>query len=60
VLAEAMAISAEVSARLNRGVYAPDCEGEAHYREIYDDLCRASRYQLSALKAFSGIEWREK
>jgi hypothetical protein len=60
VLAEAAAISAEVSARLARGVYAPDREGEAHYREIYEDLCRASRQQLAALKAFSGVEWRER
>jgi hypothetical protein len=59
IIADAIANSAEISARLARGVYAPDREGEEHYREIYDNLCRATRYQLSALKAFSAVEWRE-
>jgi hypothetical protein len=59
VIADAIANSQEVSARLSRGVYAPDREGEARYREIYDDLRRATSYQLAALKAFSQIEWRE-
>jgi len=40
-------------------MYAPDYEREAHYREIYDDLCRTTRQQLEALKAFSQIDWRE-
>ena len=59
VIADAIANCAEVSARLGRGVYAPDCEAEAHYREIYDDLRRTTRQQLEALKAFSQINWRE-
>jgi hypothetical protein len=59
VIADALANCAEVSARLSRGVYAPDREGEAHYREIYDNLCRTNRQQLEALKAFSQIAWRE-
>jgi hypothetical protein len=59
VIADAIAISQDVSARLTRGIYAPDCEGEAHYRQIYDNLCRATRQQLEALNAFSQIEWGE-
>ena len=59
VIADALVNSQEVSARLNRGVYAPDREGEAYYREIYDNLCRATRQQLEALRAFSQIAWRE-
>ena len=59
VIADALINSQEVSARLSRGVYAPDREGEAHYREIYDNLCRTNRQQLEALKAFSQIAWRE-
>jgi hypothetical protein len=59
VIADAIANCIAVSARLDRGMYAPDCEMEAHYREIYDDLCRATRQQLEALNAFSQIDWRE-
>jgi hypothetical protein len=59
VIADAITNSQELLTRLSRGVYAPDREGEAHYRQIYDDLCRTNRQQLEALKAFSGIEWRE-
>jgi hypothetical protein len=59
VIADAIANCAAVSARLGRGVYAPDFEGEAHYWAIYDDLRRTTRQQLEALKAFSQIDWRE-
>ena len=59
VIADAIANSQEISARLSRGVYAPGREGEAHYRRIYDDLCQINRQQLEALKAFSQIAWRE-
>jgi hypothetical protein len=59
IIADALANSQAVLARLNRGMYAPDFEREAHYREIYDDLCCTTRQQLEALKAFSQIDWRE-
>jgi hypothetical protein len=59
VIADAVANCAEVSARLSRGVYAPDFEGEAYYRQIYDDLRRTTRQQLEALHAFFTIDWRE-
>ena len=59
VVADAIANSQELLTRLSRGVYAPDREGEAHYREIYDNLCRTNRQQLEALKAFSQVAWRE-
>jgi len=59
IIADAIANCDAVSARLNRGIYAPDYEREAHYREIYDDLCRTTRQQLEALKVFSQIDWRE-
>jgi hypothetical protein len=59
VIGDAIANCAAVSERLNRGMYAPDREGEAHYRAIFDDLCRTTRQQLEALKAFSQIDWRE-
>jgi hypothetical protein len=59
VLADAIANSSAMLARLNRGVYAPDCEGEDYYRGIWDDLRQTTRQQLEALKAFSQIDWRE-
>ena len=59
VIADAVANCVAVSARLDHGMYAPDCEREAHYREIYNDLCRTTRQQLEALNAFSQIDWRE-
>ena len=59
VIADALTNSQEVLSRLNRDVYAPDFEAEAHYRQIYDDLRRTTREQLEALKAFSAIDWRE-
>jgi hypothetical protein len=59
VIADAIANCAEVAARLDRGVYAPDFEGEAYYRQIYNDLRRTTRQQLEALNAFSTIDWRE-
>jgi len=59
IIADAIANCDAVSARLNRGMYAPDRVGEAHYRGIYDDLCRTTRQQLEALKAFSAVDWRE-
>src|SRR5262249_58728552 len=34
IIADAIANCDAVSARLNRGMYAPDREGEAHYRGI--------------------------
>jgi len=49
VIADAIANSQGVSARLNRGMYAPDFERGAHYKEIYDNLCRTTRQQLEAL-----------
>jgi hypothetical protein len=40
-------------------MYAPDYEGEARYREVFNCLCRSTRQQLQALEAFAEIEWRE-
>jgi len=58
-IADAMPISRTLSARLQRGMYAPDYEGEARYREVFNCLCRSTRQQLQALEAFAEIEWRE-
>ena len=59
IIADAIANCNAVSARLDRGMYAPDFEMEAHYREVWNDLRRTTRQQLEALNAFSTIDWRE-
>ena len=59
IIADAMTNSRAVIARLERGMYMPDLEGQAHYKDVFDTLLERTRLQLEALEAFSQIEWRE-
>ena len=59
IIADAIANSRGLSARLQRGMYMPDEGGKPHYQEVFNALCETTRQQIKALEAFSAIEWRE-
>jgi hypothetical protein len=59
IIADAIANSRAVVARLERGMHMPDLEGQAHYKGVFDTLLERTRWQLEALEAFSQIEWSE-
>ena len=59
VIADAIANSQAVIARLERGMHMPDEEGKPHYQAVFNTLLERSRLQLEALEAFSQIEWSE-
>jgi hypothetical protein len=48
-----------VLARLDRGMYMPNAEGQPHYQSVFNTLCETTRQQIIALEAFSAIDWRE-
>jgi hypothetical protein len=59
IIADAITNSQAVIARLERGMYMPDLEGQAHYKDVFDTLLERTRLQLEALEAFSQIGWSE-
>jgi hypothetical protein len=59
IIADAIANSEAVLARLQRGMYMPDLENKPHYQAAYNAVCECTREQLAALQAFAAIEWRE-
>jgi hypothetical protein len=59
VIADAIANSRAVMARLERGIHMPDEEGKPHYQAVFNTLLERTRLQLEALEAFSQIEWSE-
>jgi hypothetical protein len=59
IIADAIANSRAVIARLERGMHMPDLEGQAHYKDVFDTLLERTRQQLSALEDFSQIGWSE-
>jgi hypothetical protein len=59
IIADALANSQGLLARLDRGLYMPDEEGRPHYQSVFNALAESTRQQIKALEAFSAIEWRE-
>jgi hypothetical protein len=59
IIADAIANSQAVLARLQRGMHMPDLENKADYQAVYNAVCERTCAQLEALEAFAAIEWRE-
>jgi hypothetical protein len=59
MIADTVANSEALLARLERGLYCPDEEGKAYYKECLIEVCKRTREQLAALEAFRTIDWRE-
>ena len=59
VIADVIANTRELSARLKRGILSPDVN-RAHYQQIYDQICQCTDAQIAALEAFSQIEWSDR
>jgi hypothetical protein len=59
IIADAIANSQAVLARLDRGMFMPDFENKPHYHAVYNAVCECTREQIKALEAFAAIEWRE-
>ena len=60
IIADGIANSRAVAARLERGMYMPDEENKAHYKIVFNALLDRPREQLKALEAFAAIEWSER
>jgi hypothetical protein len=61
IIADAIANSEAVLARLDQGMYAfpPKIENKPRYQEAFNQLYRTTTEQLAALEAFTKIDWRE-
>ena len=60
ILADALANSKALRARLEIGMFAPDYEREAYYRATWRELCQATTDQIKALEKFMQIGWSER
>jgi len=60
VIADALANSQALLARLDRGMFAPDYEREAYYKAMFDELYQRTRDQIKTLERFSQIGWSER
>jgi hypothetical protein len=60
IIADGIANSRAVAARLERGMYMPDEQNKPHYKTVFDTLLDRTREQLKALEAFAAIEWSER
>jgi len=59
IIADGIANSRAVAARLERGMYMPDEENKAHYKAVFNTLLDRTREQLKALEAFAAIAWSD-
>jgi hypothetical protein len=60
VIADALANSQALLARLERGMFAPDFEREVYYKAMFDELHQRTRDQIKTLQKFSQIVWSER
>jgi hypothetical protein len=56
VIADALANTRELSARLKGGVYGPPDTPQ----EVFEQMCQCTDAQLAALEVFSQFRWRDR
>jgi hypothetical protein len=59
IIADAIANSEALLARLERGVHCPDLDGKPYYENCLTEVCKRTREQLATLEAFTAVDWRE-
>jgi hypothetical protein len=59
ILADALANSQALLARLDVGMFAPDFQNEAYYRATFRELRQATSNQIKAFEKFMQIGWSE-